>query len=360
MRLGLMILGDLVPDPHTGRLATQLERHRAIVELAVLAEEVGLDSVWLGEHHFCDYVLSSPAVVLAAIAERTTRIRLGTSVALLGNLDPVRAAEDYATLDLLSRGRVELAVGRGVADRVYDGFGQDPSAARHLLEERLGLLLRLWTNGEATWSGTSRPPVRGLRVEPHPAQHPHPPVWIGGGSSPDSADLAARLGLGLLLPSVLASPERFAENVDRYRRAFRPTPGGPPTPLVGACSHVHVGPDRTTARRTWQPYHLGYFEWLAGVIAWGSPTRRPGAPADYESLLAGPSVCGGPAEVAERLAAMRDAVGLDLHLAMFDHGGMPTELVETTIRRYAAEVAPLLDGRDGNHVTPATSGPSQL
>lgn len=234
MRLGVMTLGDHVANPHTGRLVTQAERHRSIVELAVLAEEVGLDSVWLGEHHFCDYIVSSPAVVLAAIAERTTRIRLGTSVALLPNLDPVRVAEDYATVDVLSGGRIELAVGRGIVDRVYEGFGQDPAAARALLDERLSLLVQLWTEGETSWTGTSRSPLRELRVDPHPLQQPHPPMWIGGGSSPESADLAARRGLGLLLPSVLAPPQHFAAQVDRYRAGFRPAPGGPSGPLVGA------------------------------------------------------------------------------------------------------------------------------
>jgi alkanesulfonate monooxygenase SsuD/methylene tetrahydromethanopterin reductase-like flavin-dependent oxidoreductase (luciferase family) len=347
MRLGLMILGDLVPDPHTGRVASQAERHRAFVELAVLAEEVGLDSVWLGEHHFCDYILSSPAIVLAAIAERTSRIRLGTSVALLPNLDPVRVAEDYATLDLLSGGRVELAVGRGIVPRVYEGFGQDPEDARTLQEERLELLLRLWTEQEVDWEGTTRAPIRDLRVEPHPAQRPHPPVWLGGGSSKASAELAGRLGLGLLLPSVLAPPEAFLAQVEHYREHFRPAPGGPPAPTVGACSHVHVGPDAASARARWEPYHMGYLDWLGDVVRWGGGTPRP---APYEAMLAGPSICGGPTEVADRLAAMRDTVGLDVHLAMFDHGGMPTDLVGETIARYADEVAPLM-GHDVPHVT---------
>ena len=119
MEIGLLTLGDWLPDPTTGQRISQAERHRTLVESAVRAEAAGFDSVWLGEHHFCDYILSAPPVVLAAIAERTTTLRLGTGVTLLANLDPVRVAEDYATLDLVSEGRAELVVGRGILADTY-------------------------------------------------------------------------------------------------------------------------------------------------------------------------------------------------------------------------------------------------
>jgi alkanesulfonate monooxygenase SsuD/methylene tetrahydromethanopterin reductase-like flavin-dependent oxidoreductase (luciferase family) len=164
-------------------------------------------------------------------------------------------------------------------------------------------------------------------------------VWIGGGSSLISAELAGRLGLGLLLPSVLAPPEAFSDQVAHYRETFEPAPGGFATPTVGACSHVHVGPDPVTARQRWEPYHMGYLHWLGELVRWGGGTPRP---ATYETMLAGPSVCGDAAEVAERLAAMDHALGLDVHLAMFDHGGLPAELLDETLTRYATEVAPLL------------------
>jgi alkanesulfonate monooxygenase SsuD/methylene tetrahydromethanopterin reductase-like flavin-dependent oxidoreductase (luciferase family) len=343
-----MALGDLCADPHTGVTVSRRDRFRSFVDLAVLAEAVGFDSVWLGEHHFCDYVLSTPPVVLAAIAERTERVRLGTAVTLLPNLDPVRAAEDYGALDLLSDGRVEIVVGRGIVDRVYEGFGQDPADARALMQEHLELLLRIWTAGPGegtTWtspSGAGRPSMERLRVEPHPLQDPHPPVWVAGGSSHESADLAARLGLGLMLPSVLTPPQSFQATVDRYREGFRPRPGGPAGPTVGACSHVHVAADGATARERWAPYHLGYFAWLVSVLASEGGVRRSLPPWSFEDLITGPSVCGGPAEVIDRIGAMVDDVGLDVHLAMFDHGGLPTEVVHETVARYGSEVIPAL------------------
>src|SRR5262245_65855150 len=130
MREGLLVLGGHLPNPHTGEKTTSAQRHRQIVEIAVRAEALGFDSVWLGEHHNCDYILSSPPVVLAAIAERTRRLRLGTGVTLLGTLDPLRAAEDYATVDVLSGGRVEVVAGRGILRRTYTDFGIDPAHSR--------------------------------------------------------------------------------------------------------------------------------------------------------------------------------------------------------------------------------------
>ncbi len=347
MKEGLLILGDHLPDPHSGERVSQAQRQRQFVELAVRAEALGFDSVWLGEHHLCDYILSSPPVVLAAIASLTRQLRLGTAVTLLGNLDPVRAAEDYATVDALSGGRVELVAGRGVLKRTYRDFGRDPADSRALYRENIELLLRLWTETDVHWSGRFRASLDGVTVTPGPVQKPHPPLWIGGGSSVDSVDLAASLGLPLMLPSVLAKPEAFALMVERYRERFVSRSDGA-RPRVGACSHVHVAEDSATARARWQPYHMGYLTWVTGLMAWGGINMEAGASGprpiglDYERMLAGPSVCGSAAEVADRILGMRESLGLDLHIAMFDHGGMPEKLVYETLELFATRVLPEL------------------
>jgi alkanesulfonate monooxygenase SsuD/methylene tetrahydromethanopterin reductase-like flavin-dependent oxidoreductase (luciferase family) len=350
MREGLLILGDHLPDPHTGRKTTGAQRHRQIVELAVRGEALGFDSVWLGEHHLCDYILSSPPVVLAAIAERTTRLRLGTGVTLLGSLDPVRAAEDYATVDGLSGGRVEVVAGRGVLRRTYSDFGYDPDRSRELYEENVACLLAAWSEAPAHFDAKHRPPLRGVTVHPRPVQRPHPPLWIGGGSSFASVDLAARLGLPLMLPSVLAAPSAFAPYVARYRERFVAGGVGRERPVVGACSHVHVAPDSHAARERWRPYHMQYIRWVTSeLIPWGGANlslteeRAAGPPPpgpDYAALLRGPSLCGSPAEVADRIGAMRDQLGLDLHIAMFDHGGIPDALLAEATELFAAKVIP--------------------
>jgi alkanesulfonate monooxygenase SsuD/methylene tetrahydromethanopterin reductase-like flavin-dependent oxidoreductase (luciferase family) len=345
---GLLILGDHLPDPHTGERVTQAARHRQFVEFAVRAEALEFDSVWLGEHHLCDYILSSPPVVLAAIGERTRRLRLGTAVTLLGNLDPVRAAEDYATVDALSGGRVEVVAGRGVLKRTYRDFGHDPADSRALYTENVELLLRLWSESDVHWSGRFRAPLDAVTVTPGPVQKPHPPLWIGGGSSFDSVDLAARLGLPLMLPSVLAPPEAFLPMTERYRARFAAAGHTHAVPRVGACSHVHVAEDSEVARKRWQPFHMNYLNWVTGLMVWGgmnveAATGNARPPSlDFERLIGGPSVCGSPAEVADRILGMREKLGLDLHIAMFDHGGMPEKLVLETLELFGTRVLPEL------------------
>ena len=362
-----MILGDHLPNPLTGVKTTASERHRQIVELGVRGEALGFDSVWLGEHHLCDYILSSPPVVLAAIAERKTRVRLGTAVTLLGSLDPVRAAEDYATLDVLSNGRAEVVAGRGVLRRTYSDFGLDPGLSRELFEENVACLLAAWSGEPAHLEARHRPSLRGVTVHPRPQQRPHPPLWIhasaapaatewiGGGSSFESVDLAARLGLPLMLPSVLAAPPAFVPFVARYRERFVANGLGRERPRVGACSHVHVAADSQTARVRWRPHHLSYLTWVTTVLMpWGgvnigftpragatqAPAAPPPQPPDFDALCRGPSICGSPGEVADRIASMRELLGLELHLAMFDHGGIPEDALADSLELFAAHVIP--------------------
>ena len=186
MRFGVISLGDNRPDVLTGRHRTAVEHHRELLQLAERAESLGFDSFHVGEHHGCDYITSPPSVVLGAAAMRTRRITLSTATALLPIHDPVRFAEDYATVDVLSNGRAEVIVSRGIIARSYGDFGYPYEDSRELFKENIDLLLRLWQEEEVDWKGRFRKPISGYTAQPRPVQDPHPPIWIGGGFSDES------------------------------------------------------------------------------------------------------------------------------------------------------------------------------
>jgi alkanesulfonate monooxygenase SsuD/methylene tetrahydromethanopterin reductase-like flavin-dependent oxidoreductase (luciferase family) len=346
MRVGLLSLGDLIPDPVTGERHTPATRHRSLVEQAVLAEQVGFDSVHLGEHHFCDYILSAPAVVLAAIAERTTTLRLSTGVTLGANLDPVRVAEDYATVDVLSGGRVEPVIGRGTFfPHTFAGFGQDARTARDVFAEHVELLLRLWTEEDVTWSGTHRSPLHGVTTHPRPLQRPRPPVWIGAGSSMASIDLAARLGLRLVLPTVFGTPESFVPAVERYLEQWDAHGHDPAARRIGCVSHAHVGRTTAEARQVWEPRYRAYVEWVNDLVRRSTGNDAAGLGRfDFDERCATTAICGSPAEVVDRMGRLRDTLHLDTHLLMFDMGGLPDEELMATIERCRAVVDAVGDG----------------
>lgn len=349
MHVGLLTLGDRLADPVTGECRTSAQRQRAIVEQAVLAEQCGFESVHLGEHHFNDYVLTAPPVVLGAIAERTSSLRLSNGVALAANLDPVRVAEDYATVDALSDGRVEPCFGRGTLfPDVYTGFGQDETTAAERFAENVELVLRLWTEERVTWSGEFRAPLVDATVQPRPVQRPRPPVWIGAGASPASIDLAARLGCGLMLPTVFGAWSLFRPAVERFVERWEHYGHDPAHRRIGACSHFFVARDPGDACARWAPRYLGY---LHAVVDWqASSARRAGlTPAgfpvqDFDTMRTTIAICGSPDEVVHRMGEAREALRLDTHILMMDMGGMPDGELFEAIQLAGAEVIPQVRG----------------
>lgn len=333
---GILSLADHLSNPLDGRHPSQAARLQRVVDAAVDAERAGFYSFGVGEHHFSGYILSAPELVLAAASSRTSRIRLGTSVTLLANTDPVRQAEQLATLDVLSNGRAEMTFARGVSEDTAQAFGiADFDELRPRFEEYLRLVLRLFTEDQVTWEGRYRAPLDGIRLEPRPIQQPFPGVWIGGGLSHTSADLAADLGLPLFLPSLFRWPEDYLEIVDRYRNRFVEA-GHASGVRIGFPSYLHVAATSQEARRRWRP-HLDHYRDFALTIrsAFGRET-------DFESLLQGPAICGSPAEVVERIHAINELLGLDRHLFLLDAGGVPDEVLAEEMELLATEVLPKL------------------
>jgi probable LLM family oxidoreductase len=306
---------------------------RNAVEEAVLAEAVGIDSFNIGEHYRPEFMDSAGHVVLAAIASRTERIRLGTSVTVLSTQDPVRLYTEFATLDALSNGRAQLIVGRGSLTESFPLFGFDLADYEELSEEKLDLLVRLLRAQPVTWSGNFRSPVTDQFVSP-PIPAGHIPTWVGVGGSPQSVVRAARFGLPLMLAVIAGSPERFAPYVELYKRALEQY--NQPELPVGLHSLGFVADTDEEAMGIQWPYYKEQFEWAARERGWRPPTYEQfQAEVDHGSMYVG-----SPETVAHRIAAAARTLSLsrfDLHYAI---GRVPHEQRLATIEIYGREVIP--------------------
>ena len=342
----MLTLGDWVTDPETGVRRTEAERHRSIVEQAVAAEAAGFTSIHLGEHHFSEYILSSPTVVLAAIAERTSTMRLSNGVALAGTLDPVRVAEDYATIDALSDGRVEPCFGRGsIYPDVYTFFGQDASEAQARFGENVRLIDQLWRAEEPIdWSGEFRADLTDVQVYPRPTQRPRPPIWIGGGWSPDTVDLAVEIGAWLMLPTVVGTWEMFIPVVERYIEGWEAAGRDPADRRIGCCSHFHVALASQTARDRWAPRYVAYMqavnEWIVQSARRAGTEGRGLGDVDFDAMTSTIAICGSPEETIERMGVAAEMLQLDTQILMMDLGGLPDAELYESIELAGAEVLP--------------------
>jgi alkanesulfonate monooxygenase SsuD/methylene tetrahydromethanopterin reductase-like flavin-dependent oxidoreductase (luciferase family) len=208
MQIGIDSFVEITPDTATGMTVSAAERVRDLLEEIELADQVGLDVFGIGEHHRPDYLASAPAVILAAAAARTKRIRLTSAVTVLSSDDPVRVFQDFATVDLISQGRAEIVVGRGSFIESYPLFGLDLEEYDSLFSEKLELLLKLRKETHVQWSGKHRAPLTGQGIYPRPVQNPLP-VWIGVGGTTESFIRAGTLGLPLVVAIIGGEPRRF-------------------------------------------------------------------------------------------------------------------------------------------------------
>ncbi|WP_261558912.1 LLM class flavin-dependent oxidoreductase [Frankia tisae] len=345
MELGINTLGGVSTDRHTGTTPTEHERLASIVTQGVLAERLGFEAFSVGEHHGDPhFVTSAPPVILAAIAAQTERLRLMTGVTLLPLLDPVRVAEDYATLDVLSGGRVEIVAGKGNfanASRLLIGV-DDPDRGT-LLREHLDLLLEILRTGHIpAWPATSRPALSDAHVTPRPVQ-PQLPVWLGATRNVDSVELAASKGLPVLVAGFRAGT--YADFADHYREAFAAAGHDPSRARVASLSTVVVDHDEARVRREYRAY------WEQTINA--AAQRNQGLRQDNRAQrlldqgfdeLTGPEgqiLVGTPEYVAERLIGMHQDLCHDLHFLQIDNGLGPAG-TEEVMHLIAEEVAPLV------------------
>src|ERR1700726_1931309 len=275
---------------------------RNTVEEAVLADAVGIDSFNIAKHYRPDMMDSAGHVILAAIAGRTERIRLGTAVTVLSTQDPVRVYTDFATLDAVSNGRAQLIVGRGSLTDSFPLFGFDLADYETLFEEKLDLLTRLLRDQPVTWSGKFRSPLTDQYVSP-PLPEGHLPTWVGVGGSPQSVILAARYGLPLMLAIIGGPPSRFAPYTELYKRA--PDEYGHPPLPTGMHSLGYVASTDEEAADTQWPYWAETLEAASRERGWARPTKDK-----FEAEIAGGSLyVGSPETVAAKLAAAIRGLG---------------------------------------------------
>lgn len=338
MEIGISTFVETTPDVQTGEIISHAKRIREVVEEIVLADQVGLDVFGVGEHHRKDYAASSPAVVLAAAASQTKRIRLTSAVTVLSSADPVRVFQDFATLDGISNGRAEIMAGRGSFIESFPLFGYDLRDYDELFDEKLDLLLKLQSFEKVTWSGKYRPAIQNLGVYPRPVQNPLP-IWIGSGGNAESVVRAGILGLPLVLAIIGGSPLQFAPLVQLYKRAAEQAGHDPSTLTVGSHSHGFVAEDTETAADKFFPSTQQAMNVLGRERGWGPYSRETfDAARSFEGAL----YVGDVKTVADKIIHLRKNVGITRFMLHVPVGSMPHQDVMRAIELLGKEVAPIV------------------
>ncbi|MDK8640930.1 LLM class flavin-dependent oxidoreductase [Niallia taxi] len=338
MEIGISTFVETTPDVNTGKTAPHSQRIREVVEEIVLADKVGLDIFGVGEHHRKDYAASSPAVILAAAASQTDRIRLTSAVTVLSSADPVRVFQDFSTLDGISNGRAEIMAGRGSFIESFPLFGNDLQDYDELFDEKLDLLLKLQASEMVTWSGKHRPSINNRGIYPRPVQDPLP-IWIGSGGNAESAVRAGILGLPLCLAIIGGSPVQFAPLVQLYKRAAAQAGHDPAKLAVASHSHGFVAETTETAADKFFPSTQQAMNVLGKERGWGHYSR---ASFDAARSFEGALYVGDPRTVADKIIHLRKHVGVTRFMLHVPVGSMPHEDVMKAIELLGKEVAPIV------------------
>jgi probable LLM family oxidoreductase len=347
MELGLATFVDL----SSGVSAAQ--RMHELLEEAELADQLGLDVFAVGEHHRPDFVVSSPAVALAAIAARTERIRLSSAVTVLSSDDPVRVFQQFAELDLISNGRAEIMAGRGSFIESFPLFGYDLGDYDELFAEKLELLIALRESERVTWSGRHRAPLDGLGVYPRPEQK-RLPIWVAVGGTPESAIRAGALGLPMALGIIGGMPERFAPFADLHRRAAAEAGHDPAQLPVSINSHGYVAETSDQAADDAYPPFALMMNKIGRERGWRPMTRQD---FDASRTRRGANFVGSPQDVIDKILFQHEIFGHQRFLLQITVGAMPHDKVMRSIELFGTEVAPVVReavaGRDADRETAA-------
>jgi probable LLM family oxidoreductase len=345
MELGVATFADM-----SSGIAPE-QRMKNLLEEAALADQLGLDVFAVGEHHRPDFLISSPATALAAIAARTERVRLASAVTVLSSDDPVRVFQQFAEVDLISGGRAEIWAGRGSFVESFPLFGYDLDDYDELFAEKLELLLGIREQTHVTWSGRHRSPLNEAGVWPRPIQEPLP-VWVAVGGTPQSVVRAGTLGLPLVLAIIGGQPERFAPLVNLYRQAGEHA-GHPAGQLkVAINTHAFVGDTAEAADRAFAPSYLAMMNRIGRERGW-PPSGRP----EYEALRSarGALAAGSPQEVIEKILFEHELFGHQRYVGQMSVGAVEHRDVLRSMELFGTEVAPVVRQEIARREAPATA-----
>lgn len=332
IEFGLDTFGDVTRDG-TGQLLPQAQVLRHVVAEAVVADRVGIDAFSVGEHHRADFAISAPEVVLAAIASRTSRIRLGSAVTVLSTDDPVRVFQRFSTIDAVSNGRAEITVGRGSFTESYPLFGFDLQKYEQLFEERLDLFVRLLDQKPVTWMGETRSSLSQVLVHP-PVEKGRLRTWVGVGGSPQSVVRAARHGLPLMLAIIGGPPARFGAYVELYKKSLSEL--GKPELPIGVHSPGHIAATDDQAKDELWPHYRDMINRIGRERGW-SPIGRDHFEREIES---GSLYVGSPDTVATKIASTIKTLGIVRFDLKYANGTMPHDALVRSIELYGTEVLP--------------------
>ncbi len=339
MEIGIDSFAAILPDPATGRPPSAADRMADLIAEIEVADRVGLDVFGIGEHHRAEFLDSAPAIILAAAAARTEQIRLTSAVTVLSAADPVRVFQEFATLDLISRGRAELVVGRGSFGEAFPLFGLDTRAYDDLFAEKLELFLQLREQTNLHWTGRFRPPLTGQGVYPRPHQ-PRLPVWLGVGGTPQSFIRAGALGLPLMVAIIGGTYDRFRPLVDLYRQAGAQAGHDPSVLEVGVHAIGFIGDTAEAAREAFFPGWMHLMSTVGRERGWMPPSRG-----QFDDMVGdeGAYLIGDPATVAAKMLRADLALGgLSRITFQMSTASLDTGAMRRSIELLGTEVAPIV------------------
>lgn len=336
MELGIFTFVDNNADPKSGEKLHPSVRLQNLLEEAELADQAGLDVFGIGEHHREEYVASAPTVILSAIAARTKNIRLTSTVTVLGSEDPVRVFQQFATLDLLSKGRAEIMVGRGSFIESFPLFGYDLQDYEELFEEKLELLIQLRENEKILWSGNFRSAIENKGIYPQPMQA-ELPIWRAVGGTPKSAYMTGALGLPLAIAIIGGNPAQFRQFVDLHKRGA--TDNNKKTQPVSINSHGFISESSQEAKDIAFPAFKQTMDKIGRERGWAPMSREQ---FDASTTLEGANFIGSPQEIIDKILYQHEIFKHDRFLMQMSVGSVPHQKMMKSIELFATKVAPII------------------